>query len=121
MVEHIGSRVMVREKMVSFTSTVIKAYYIILDIPETDEYVTYASGIVDYDADISGFCYQGSVWKLTNGKPVHFKASQLLTPARAWYYFVLTNVLPSGHAIDVTKERAIMVYAIIQGMFIDIG
>ncbi|KAJ7959643.1 putative S-locus lectin protein kinase family protein [Quillaja saponaria] len=119
LVDHQDNKVMVQGKMVSFMSMAINAYYGIPDILEPDEYVTYARGIMDYDAVIDALYYLGSIWK--NGELVSFRASQLLNPTQAWYYFMLANVLPSRYASDVTKERAILLYTIIQGMTINIG
>ncbi|KAJ7971626.1 putative S-locus lectin protein kinase family protein [Quillaja saponaria] len=76
---------------------------------------------VDFIVVIDELCYVGSLWKITNGVLVSFGASQLKAHSQTWYYFLLGNILPTSNASDVTRDRALLLYAIMKGMNIDVG
>ena len=51
----------------------------------------------------------------------HFPRKCLLDKVRPWYTFVCSNLLPTTHLSDVSRERAILLDAIVIGASIDVG
>ena len=51
----------------------------------------------------------------------HFPRKALVDNIRPWYAFVCVNLQPTAHLSDVTRERAILLYALVTGASIDVG
>ena len=45
----------------------------------------------------------------------------LLDKVRPWYAFVCASLLSMAHLSDVSRERAILLYALMNGASIDVG
>lgn len=78
---------------------------------------------VDLDEILARLCVPGTEWKLKVGisEPLKFSASAMNKYARAWNLFICANILPSTHAHEVTVERAILLWGILNGQYIDLG
>ncbi|EOY00124.1 Uncharacterized protein TCM_009655 [Theobroma cacao] len=66
-------------------------------------------------------CDEGVEWKMTKGILVSFKASTMKIVHKLWYHFLAAQLLPVKHISDVTRDRAILLYAIIYGMLVNVG
>lgn len=76
---------------------------------------------VDLDRLVVDLCAPGTEWRYKPGSNEHlnFPASALNRYARAWNMFICARLMPSSHAHDVTVERAILLYGILGGHYID--
>ena len=63
----------------------------------------------------------GTQWKLTDGKPVTFPSSGSTKECKTWHYFVGTQMMPVRHFSNVTRERVVLLYALVTKMSIDLG
>ena len=117
--EHRRGKVMVRGKTVSFESSSINKFYELQNIPNS-EYISYLSN-VNYEDVCNTLCVPGSSWKMSGGMPKTLAGTSLTVEARAWQYFMCQKMMPANHYTNVTVERAVLVYAILKGMSIDVG
>ena len=88
---------------------------------ENDEYTTYLSGIIDYLEVLRTIEISGNAWKMTDGKLVTFPGIVLTRECKAWYYFLGAWLMPVRHFSDITKERVVLLYAIVTEKSIDLG
>ena len=72
---------------------------------------------------MSELCVPGTRWKCKafTDEKLTFPASAMNRYARAWNLFLCANILPSSHSHEVTVERAIMLWAILNEEYIDLG
>ena len=50
---------------------------------------------------------------MTDGKLVTFLSIRLTRECKAWYYFLGARLMPVWHFSDITKERVVLIYAIV--------
>ena len=61
-------------------------------------------------------------WKVNSeGQVVNFKAKGLLYIPKVWHHFITSRILPTTNVCEVTKERAILNFAILQNIKFDVG
>ena len=61
-------------------------------------------------------------WKLNReGNVVHFKAKDLAYIPKVWHYFIMSRLIPTTNVCEVIAKRALLNYAIIQDIPIDVG
>ena len=92
--------------------------------PRTAEDWTFKShSDVDLDYILSELCVPGTRWKCKafTDEKLTFPTSAMNRYARAWNLFICANILPSSHSHEVTVERAIMLWAILNEEYIDLG
>ena len=58
---------------------------------------------------------------MSGGVPKTLAGTFLTIKARAWQYFVCQKMMPATHFSDVTADKAVLIYAILRGMSIDVG
>ncbi|PIN07716.1 hypothetical protein CDL12_19711 [Handroanthus impetiginosus] len=67
-------------------------------------------------------CRDNPQWTLSRlNEPIHFPCTTLTFAADNWLRFVSARLLPSSHTSEVTRERAVMIYAILTDVPFDIG
>ncbi|PIN16586.1 hypothetical protein CDL12_10760 [Handroanthus impetiginosus] len=67
-------------------------------------------------------CREIPQWILSRlNEPIHFPCTTLTVAADNWLRFVSARLLPSSHTFEVTRERAVMIYAILTDIPFDIG
>ncbi|KAK1387686.1 hypothetical protein POM88_015864 [Heracleum sosnowskyi] len=78
---------------------------------------------VDLDAIIAGMCIPGTAWQCKAGtnQQSKFPASALTRYARAWFLFMCARIMPTTHISSVTVDRAIILWGILTGQYIDLG
>lgn len=119
-VKHESHEVRVRGKMGSFHHKSINTLYNLPTIDD-DGYTTFKQEPVEFDELIEYLCYPGAVWKLNaNRQVVNFQARFLKQETSAVFLFITARLMPTKHATDVTKERAILIYCIFKGYTVDI-
>lgn len=114
--------VQVRGRPVSYTRTTINSYFNLRDIL-IDDYLYYGIGHCDLDVVIQKLCKPGTTWTLKQAtdEKVSFPHTTLSRYGKAWYNFICANLMLTRHQSDVTKERAILLYAIVSNGKVDIG
>ena len=61
-------------------------------------------------------------WNVTRKNPHEFIARGALTePAKVWFYFLCSVMLPSKHLCTVKEKEAVLLYAIIKGYNFSMG
>ncbi|KAL3507009.1 hypothetical protein ACH5RR_032391 [Cinchona calisaya] len=95
-----GTVVQVRKCSVNFSCEVMTAYYQILNIDES-EHAIFKRFDINYDV---------LLWELCDPHVPN-----------VWYHFLTSRILPITHLTKVTRDRAVLLYALIKGWSIDIG
>ena len=86
----------------------------------------------EYRALFSNTDYERLMQELTQGQGVlkrqpsigdftNFQMHSLTTVAKVWYNFLCVKIKPTLHLSTVTKEKTILLYAMIKGFQFDIG
>ena len=61
-------------------------------------------------------------WKINSeGHAVHFKAKHLAYIPKVWHHFITSRLIPTMNVCEVTAERALLNYTIIQDIPFDVG
>uniref|UniRef100_A0A164YA28 Putative plant transposon protein domain-containing protein n=1 Tax=Daucus carota subsp. sativus TaxID=79200 RepID=A0A164YA28_DAUCS len=79
---------------------------------------------VDLERLVYDMCVPDTTWKMTAPPlPAHvsFPAAALNRYAKAWNAFICANIMPSSHGHEVTVDRAILLFGIVSGKYIDLG
>lgn len=86
-------------------------------------WITGAHQETDLEQVIAELCIPGSRWtyKVGTTQPRIFPAAALNRYAKAWNLFICAKLLPSSHQYEITAERAILLWGIITGEYIDVG
>ena len=100
---------------------VMLSMYLKLSNIENDEHHAFLGGEIDYQEVLTAIAVQGTQWKMTNGKPVTFLGIGLTRECKAWYYFLGARLMPVRYFSDITKEQAMLLYAIVTETSIDLG
>ena len=87
---------------------------------ENDEYQQFLDGEVYYHEVIQKVVVEGTLWKVTDGKPITFLSIGLTKECKSWH-FVGARMMQIRHLSDVTKNRALLLYALVSKMTIDLG
>ncbi|PIN13957.1 hypothetical protein CDL12_13420 [Handroanthus impetiginosus] len=67
-------------------------------------------------------CQDDPQWTLIRlNVPIHLSRTKLAFAADNWLRFVSAQLLPSSHTSEVTRERAVMIFAILTDVPFDIG
>ena len=63
------------------------------------------------------------LWKRhpSTSKVTTFQMKALNSVSKVWYNFICTTLKPSLHLSTVTRDKTIMLYAIVQGIKFDVG
>ncbi|EOY32108.1 Uncharacterized protein TCM_039606 [Theobroma cacao] len=81
----------------------------------------YLDANVDLDEVIGLLCNEGTEWKINKDMLVYFKANAMKNNYKVWYHFLAARLLSMKHLSDVTKYRALLLYAIVSGTSINVG
>lgn len=114
----------VRGFTVDYTAPAIRLLLGLPDRPVGAEDWTFkARSEVDLDEVVARLCVPGTTWKLKVGsaEKATFASASMNRYARAWNSFICANLLPTTHTHEVTVERAILLWAILNGHYIDVG
>lgn len=88
-----------------------------------DDFMYYGSDHYNLDVVIRKLCKPRTTWTLKQGtdKKVSFPHTTLSRYEKAWYNFICANLMSIRHQSDVTKERAILLYAIVSNKKVNVG
>lgn len=113
--------VQVRGKAVAYDRKTINNYYQLPNY-EYEDYLRNGLGAHDLNIVIAQLYKPGTTWKLRNGtdEKTSFSYTELSCYKKAWYSFICSNLMPTRHISDVTKEKAVLLFAIVTKLKIDI-
>lgn len=64
---------------------------------------------------------KGAQWRLSKTEKRTFQAAYLKSEANTWLGFVKLRLLPTTHDSTVSRDRVLMVFAILRSLSIDVG
>ena len=115
-------RVFVRGKWVKFDRTTINNYYGLSNLHDDQYQELLESTEAKWEEMKNALCKENVPWKrYQNGGLKSFPGQAMKKLAKIWHYFVCAKLQPTTNVSAVMKHRAALVYAIIEGMKIDIG
>ena len=114
------SNAFVRGRMVPFSADAINTYYQ-LRVPRQCQYAYMRDFDPDFEEVIKNMTKPGTTWIKGREGGTVFHSKDLSQYGKIWYAFLCAKLLPSTHTSDVTKEKALLLYAIVQDFIIDIG
>ncbi|KAL4321698.1 hypothetical protein AHAS_Ahas14G0136500 [Arachis hypogaea] len=56
-----------------------------------------------------------------DGRPNQLRRRDLSSQARGWLDFVRKSLIPTSNTLEVTKERAVLIYSIMRGETVNVG
>ena len=113
--------IFVRGKSVSLTPEAINRVY---DLPEVeDQYQEFFNSI---DANelkevLNRLCEEGAEWTRGKRGAMTFPRAFLKPEPKVWFHFLKFRLMPSSHDHFINKERAILLYCIMEGRNFDVG
>ena len=113
--------VFVRKKWIKFDHTTINHYYGLANIEDDQYQALLESDETNWDDIKNALCKEPVAWKrYTNGGLKSFPGQAMKKIAKIWHYFVCAKLQPTTNVSAVMKSRAAFVYAILEGMKIDV-
>lgn len=110
----------VRGRLVPFSADTINTYYQ-LRIPRHCQYAHLHDNDPDFEAILKEMTKPGTTWIKGRKGGTIFHSKDLSRYGKIWYAFLYAKLFPSTHTYDVTKEKALLLYAIVQDFIIDVG
>ncbi|PIN20436.1 hypothetical protein CDL12_06877 [Handroanthus impetiginosus] len=113
---------MVRGKNVNFSARTINSLFGTPSIDTPGEMQEFLEDHPPLDTICGLICRENPQWTLSRlNEPIHFPRTTLTFAADNWLRFISARLLPSSHTSEVTRERAVMIYAILTDVPFDIG
>ncbi|PIN26971.1 hypothetical protein CDL12_00253 [Handroanthus impetiginosus] len=113
---------MVKDKNVNFSARAINSLFGTLSINTPGKLREFLEDHPSLDTICELICRDDPQWTLSRlNEPIHFSRTKLTFVADSWLRFVSTRLLPSSHTSEVTRERAVMIFAILTDVPFDIG
>ncbi|PIN01739.1 hypothetical protein CDL12_25750 [Handroanthus impetiginosus] len=113
---------MVRGKNVNFSARTINSLFDTPSIDTPGEMQEFLDDHPPLDTICDLICRENPQWTLSRlNEPIHFPRTTLTFAADNWLRFISARLLPSSHTSEVTRERAVMIYAILTDVPFDIG
>ena len=110
----------VRGKRVSFRRDTINTFYGLQEVDNSAFDVLKRR--LDYDSIIYFLTDDKGTWKTNaSNQVVKFQNSMLTWMAKLWHIFIAHNLHPFGNISEVTKAKAICIYAIVKKIYFDVG
>ena len=115
----VGSIVYVQSKWVDLSMTKINQIYNLVD----DKAYRALFQNTDYQQLMRSFTWGQGVWTChpSTLEMTTFKMKTLKPIVKVWYNFLCAKLKPNLHLTMVTKDKTILLYAIVQGIKFDVG
>ncbi|PIN25278.1 hypothetical protein CDL12_01973 [Handroanthus impetiginosus] len=114
--------VMVRGKNVNFSARTINSLFGTPSIDTPGEVQEFLEDHPPLDTICNLICRENPQWTLSHlNEPIHFPRTMLTFAADNWLRLVSARLLPSSYTSEVTRERVVMIYAILTDVPFDIG
>ena len=117
---HVLKKVRVRGILVDFSAESINSYYGLEHIPPGpfDQLREHP----DYHEVIRVLTKGQGEWRINNaGHAVNFKAKHLAYIPKVWHHFITSRLIPTTNVCEVTAQRSLLNYAILQDIPFDVG
>ncbi|PIN11733.1 hypothetical protein CDL12_15663 [Handroanthus impetiginosus] len=113
---------MVKGKNINFFARTVNSLFGTPSIDTPGEVQEFLEDHPPLDTICGLICRENPQWTLSRlNEPIHFPRTSLTFAADNWLRFVFARLLPSSHTSEVTRERAVMIYAILTDVPFDIG
>ena len=60
-------------------------------------------------------------WIMVQGARTAFLIKELLFDMKIWHHFICAWLIPTAHLTEVTRDRALLIYDIKEGLTINVG
>ncbi|PON47308.1 hypothetical protein TorRG33x02_323690 [Trema orientale] len=117
--EHRSCITKVHAQNVSFTRIAINSCFKLPNI-DKDELATLENA-PDYDDVLKVLCTPGTDWIWHKEELKCLKTQTMSVSTKAWSYFLNAHLMPVSHHRDIMSDQAVLLYAIIKGLSIDVG
>ena len=117
---HVLKKVRVRGVLVDFSAESINSYYGLEHIPPGpfDQLREHP----DYPEVIRVLTKGRGEWRINSaGHVVNFKAKNLAYIPKVWHHFITSRLIPTTNVCEVTAQRSLLNYAILQDIPFDVG
>ena len=117
---HVLKKVKVRGVLVDFSAESINSYYGLERIPPGpfDQLREHP----DYHEVIRVLTKGQGEWRINSaGHAVNFKAKHLAYIPKVWHHFITSRLIPTTNVCEVTAQRSLLNYAILQDIPFDVG
>ena len=117
---HVLKKVRVRGVLVDFSAESINSYYGLEHIPPGpfDQLREHP----DYPEVIRVLTNGRGEWRINSaGHAVNFKAKHLAYIPKVWHHFITSRLIPTTNVCEVTAQRSLLNYAILQDIPFDVG
>ena len=117
---HVLKKVRVRGVLVDFSAESINSYYGLEHIPPGpfDQLREHP----DYHEVIRVLTKGQGEWRINSaGHAVNFKAKHLAYIPKVWHHFITSRLIPTTNVCEVTAQRSLLNYAILQDIPFDVG
>ena len=117
---HVLKKVRVQGVLVDFSAESINSYYGLEHIPPSpfDQLREHP----DYPEVIRVLTKGRGEWKINSaGHAVNFKAKHLAYIPKVWHHFITSRLIPTTNVCEVTAQRSLLNFAIIQDIPFDVG
>ena len=117
---HVLKKVRVRGVLVDFSAESINSYYGLEHIPPDpfDQLREHP----DYPEAIRVLTKGRGEWRINSaGHAANFKAKHLAYIPKVWHHFITSRLIPTTNVCEVTAQRSLLNYAILQDIPFDVG
>ena len=117
---HVLKKVRVRGVLVDFSAESINSYYGLEHVPPGpfDQLREHP----DYHEVIRVLTKGQGDWRINSaGHAVNFKAKHLAYIPKVWHHFITSRLIPTTNVCEVTAQRSLLNYAILQDIPFDVG
>ena len=117
---HVLKKVRVRGVLVDFSAESINSYYGLEHIPPGpfDQLREHP----DYPEVIRVLTNGRGEWRINSaGHAVNFKTKHLAYIPKVWHHFITSRLIPTTNVCEVTAQRSLLNYAILQDIPFDVG
>ena len=117
---HVLKKVKVRGVLVDFSAESINSYYGLEHIPPGP--FNQLREHPDYPEVIRVLTNGRGEWRINSaGHAVNFKAKHLAYIPKVWHHFITSRLIPTTNVCEVTAQRSLLNYAILQDIPFDVG
>ena len=117
---HVLKKVRVRGVLVDFSAESINSFYSLEHVPPGpfDQLREHP----DYPEVIRVLTKGRGEWRINSaGHAVNFKAKHLAYIPKVWHHFITSRLIPTTNVCEVTAQRSLLNFAIIQDIPFDVG
>ena len=117
---HVLKKVRVRGVLVDFSAESINSFYGLEHVPSGpfDQLREHP----DYPEVIRVLTKGRGEWRINSaGHAVNFKAKHLAYIPKVWHHFITSRLIPTTNVCEVTAQRSLLNFAIIQDIPFDVG